>query len=371
MFFVDVFSKYISNVIFYNQLKRLMKALSFYTLLILVGSYLSSCSEDDLAVDASTSASQSPSSHKIMVSEGMLVFDTRESFDTTLQELTKISQEELETWNYKFENYTSMQNIYNSALLDQQAFVERTSSILDQEGNTNSEQMYSAYVLNVKESLVFNEDGSFFPDVPTPELAYIVNSKGQVRIGNDIVQYSSEKINITYQVGSDREHSRVTEVDHKEVSSIEADPINARSITKEYYQGGRRINGSVSVSTYNVPVLVEDDNGDCSQFGECEYEDNYTSTYKVFLENQLCARWIAVCVWVLSKVDRLSITASFSADGIPQGPFTVSGNNAADIKRTLYFKDGLSRSESVEYTNASNKFYAKHNSQSTTAYINF
>lgn len=173
-------------------MKKTKKILIILTLLLIVSCTKESLTENNKIVP-----------QKIYVHNGILVFDTKESFVEILDKINKMSIDERENWEEKL-GFKSFDRTISEIFKDQFIHQERISAysieeleILVKNGEVDEfSPMIKEYIKKGIIEIVLDDNDERNLNINSPMYSSLVNIDGFVAIGNEILQYTKNRFKV-------------------------------------------------------------------------------------------------------------------------------------------------------------------------------
>lgn len=179
---------------------------------------LQSCSKTEVVetLDTTEITTNGLSLRDAVLEQDYLKFNSVEHYRNALEEITQMDKKSVIAWA-KAKNFSSMQIRYDEMLQDYELLAETAESFAD----------VVTFRRHYNEIAMFENTGEVDMNVPVGIDATLLNTKGMVKIANDILIYSSDKL-VTI-VGGDA--NKITEAMQATVSNLDMSIIVKPIIT--------------------------------------------------------------------------------------------------------------------------------------------
>lgn len=154
-----------------------------------------SCQEESLLQDDLVVADDN---FEIRAHNGYLWFKDSATYSATLEKLEGYSREELDQWEEEL-GFTSIRSIFEKAVDEDEKFFEAIEKLPEEEIQpkfANGIAPHSKFVLQNAELFRFNSEGWFDINLPYAHIHKLLNRDGIIRIGDNIMKYSSNAVKI-------------------------------------------------------------------------------------------------------------------------------------------------------------------------------
>lgn len=176
---------------------KVLKSIFIVTLVAI----LASCSKQEFVNQIKDEPKNDP--QKLFVRNGILIFDSEESFNQTLEKVNKMGVIERRDWEEKlgfksFERFVS--EIIDDQILYEERLVKDTTQELQILLKTGEIEEFSPlvkeYLIKGILEIVFDGNNEKVLKINSPMYPSLINKDGLVAIGNEILQYTKDKFKL-------------------------------------------------------------------------------------------------------------------------------------------------------------------------------
>ena len=173
------------------------KVTKLLTFIFIMAMFFSACQKEQLKEITTTT-------HKeLYVQNGILVFNSEESFDETIEKVNRMGDSERKIWeeNLGFKSFDRfVSEIQDTQIAYQEKFAHLTKEELEKGLESGEIDRFSPLTKEYLDKgiikIVFDENKEEYLDINYPMYSSLVNIDGFVAVGNEILQYTENKFKL-------------------------------------------------------------------------------------------------------------------------------------------------------------------------------